>query len=106
MTELIHISQVQNDQWIETSPVRGDGKREFRERPKFGNRHAIFPINSEWGEAHIDEYNALDFPNGTVNHLAKYSEELTGIPEAIGRTVLVLGGLILGAKLLQYLEEQ
>ena len=103
---MLHISEMNPKQWIETSPIRGDGKREFRERPKFGNRHVIFPINSEWGEVHIDEYNALDFPTGTVNHLAKYSEEQTGIPETIGRTVLVLGGLILGAKLLQYLEKQ
>jgi len=102
---MFHTSEMIPERWIETSIVRGDGKREFRERPKYGNRHVIFPINSKWGEVHIDEYNALDFPTGTVSHLAKYSEEKTGIPETIGRTVLVLGGLFVAAKLLQKLED-
>ena len=102
---MYHISEMTNDRWVNTSISRFDAKIEFREKPQFGNAHVIFPQNSEWGEEHIDKYNALDFPSGTVDHLAKYSEEKIGIPETIARGVIVVGGLILGAKLLQYLEE-
>ena len=91
--------------WIETSIVRTDGKREFRERPKFGNRHAVFLLGSEWGEVHEDKFNALDFPNGTVDHLSKYTEEKTGIPEIIAKGAIIVGGLVVGAKLLQYLGD-
>ena len=102
---MFHISEMTPERWTETSIVRGDGKREFRERPKYGSRHVVFLINSEWGEAHVDEFNALDFPNGTVNHLSKYTEEKTGIPEVIAKGAIILGGLFVGAKLLQYLED-
>jgi len=103
---MFHISEMTNDRWMNTSFARFDDKIEFRERPQFGNTHVVFPKDSEWGEEHIDTYNALDFPSGTVDHLAKYSEEKTGIPETIARGVIVVGGLILGAKLLQYLEDE
>ena len=99
------MSQVQNNQWIETSPIRGDGKREFRERPKFGNRHVIFSINSEWGEVHEDEFNALDFPYGTLDHLSKYTEEQTSIPHNLAKAGIILGSILIGAKLIQKLED-
>lgn len=89
--------------WIETSIVRLDGREEFRQRPKYGNLHAIFEKNSEWGEIHTDEHNALDFPNGTVVHLAKYTNEKTSIPEDWAKAGLVVGGLVVGAAILKYL---
>jgi len=101
-----HISEMTPDRWINTSFARTDDKIEFRERPQFGNTHVIFPKNYEWGEEHIDEYNALDFPEGTVNHLSKYTEEKIGIPETIAKGAIVLGGLIIGVKLLQYLDNK
>ena len=100
-----HISEMMSNRWAETSFLRFDGKREFREKPEFGNSHVVFSPSSEWGEEHIDKYNALDFPTGTVDHLAKYTEEKTNIPETIAGGLIVVGGLILGAKLLQYLED-
>jgi len=100
-----YISEMTFDRWTETSFLRSDGKREFREKPEFGNSHVVFFPNSEWGEEHIDQYNALDFPSGTVDHLAKYTEEKTGVPQTIAGAIIVLGGLILGAKLLQFMEE-
>jgi len=101
-----HISEMISEQWIETSPVRGDGKREFRERPKFGKRHVIFPINSEWGDAHEDEFNALDFPYGTLDHLSKYTEEQTSIPHNIAKLGIVFGAIIVGAKFLQMIGDR
>ena len=102
---MYHISEMTPDRWTNTSFARFDGKIEFRELPKFGNSHVVFDKNSEWGEEHLDQYNALDFPSGTVDHLAKYTEEKTGIPETIAAGAIVVGGLIIGSKLLQYLEE-
>ena len=106
MAGLIHRSEISNGRWIETSMVRLDGREEFRQRPKYGNLHAIFEIGSEWGEIHTDEHNALDFPNGTVDHLAKYTEEKTSIPQNLARVGIVIGGIIAGAALLKYLGEK
>jgi len=105
MTELIHRSEITEEQWSDTSIIRTDGREEFREKPGFQDRHAIFVKGAEWGEVHVDEYNALDFPNGTVDHLSKYAEEKTGVPELIAKGVIVLGGLFVAAKLLQKLED-
>jgi len=105
MTQLIHISEITPERWIDTSFARGDGKLEFRERPRYGNRHAAFSKGAVWGEIHIDEHNALDFPDGTVNHLAKYTEEKTSIPQDIAKLGIILGGLFAGYKLLKFLEE-
>lgn len=87
--------------WMKTSIIRTDGLEEFREKPEFGNRHVIFELDSDWGEIHYDEYNALDFPNGTLDHLAKYTEEKTNIPEKWAKGGLILGGLLVGAFLLK-----
>ena len=105
MPELIHRTEIIGEQWYDTSIVRTDGREEFREKPGFRDLHAIFVKGSEWGEVHVDEHNALDFPNGTINHLSKYTEEKTGIPETIAKGVIILGGLFVGAKLLHHLED-
>ena len=69
---------------------------------KYGNRHAKF-INDKWLEVHLDEYNATSFPVGTVNHLAKWGNEETGIDENVLR-VVGWGALIaVGIKLIQKL---
>ncbi|MEX0862171.1 hypothetical protein [Nitrosopumilus sp.] len=98
---MIHRHEVQTAQWSETSIIRTDGLEEFREKPEFGNRHAIFQPNLNWGEIHYDEHNALDFPNGTLDHLAKYTEEKTGIPEKWAKGGLILGGVLAGIFLLK-----
>ena len=98
---MIHRSEVQTSRWMETSIIRTDGLEEFREKPEFGNRHAIFQPGSDWGEIHYDKYNALDFPNGTLDHLAKYTEEKTNIPEKLAKGGLIVGGLLVGAFLLK-----
>lgn len=105
MNEPIHISQVQNGQWVNTTFARFDGKTEFRERPAFGNRHAVFNKNSKWGIVHFDEFNALEFPNGTVDHLSRYAEEKTSIPHDIAKAGIIIGSILIGAKLLQKLED-
>ena len=102
----IHRSEIDNVHWIETSLVRADGKQEFRERPKYGNKHAVFYPNSEWGEVHFDQHNALDFPNGTVDHLAKYTEEKANIPEQIAKVGIVLGALVVGAAVIKFLGDE
>ena len=86
---------------METSIVRADGLEEFREKPGFGNRHAIFETYSDWGEVHHDKNNALDFPNGTLDHLAKYTEEKTDIPSKWAKGGLILGSILVGAYLLK-----
>lgn len=106
MTSFIHISEISNERWEDTSFARFDSKLEFREKPKFGNRHAVFNNGSEWGEVHFDEYNALDFPKGTVDHLAKYTEEKTSIPKELAKVVLVAGGIYAGYKILKFLGEE
>lgn|SRR5690242_19394659 len=99
---LIHRSETTTNRWINTSYLRTDNKEEFRERKEFGNRHAVFMKGSEWGEVHYDEYNATDFPTGTVNHAAKYTEEKTGIPQGLATAGIVLGAGYVGYKILKY----
>lgn len=91
-TYCIHISEIHNEpeKWIITR--NWFGKTEYRELEKFGNRHAVFENNSEWGAVHYDQHNATSFPVGTVNHLAKWGNEETGLPEEILR---VLGWAVL-----------
>lgn len=105
MPDWIHISQIKTHQWMNTSLVRSDGKIEYRQRPAFGNNHAVFEPNSEWGLIHNDKFNALDFPNGTVDHLSKYTEEKTGIPHDLAKAGIILGSILIGVKLLQKLED-
>jgi len=106
MREIIHISEINKERWTDTSIVRLDNKLEFREKPQYGNRHAVFNKGSEWGEVHIDEHNALEFPNGTADHLAKYTEEKTSLPKEIAKVGIVLGGLFVGYKVLKFLGDE
>ena len=103
---LIHISEIHPQNWIDTSLVRSDGKLEFREKPQFGSRHAIFYKGSDWGEVHNDEYNALDFPNGTLDHLAKYTEEKTSLPKEAIKIGIIFGSLYAGYKILKFLGDE
>jgi len=105
LRDYIHISEITPERWSNTSFARNDGRREFREKPAYGNRHAVFNRNSSLGEVHVDDHNAIDFPTGTVNHISKYTEEKTGIPGQIAKIGIVLGGLFVGYKLLKFLEE-
>ncbi|MEO9306699.1 MAG: hypothetical protein ABI342_00125 [Nitrososphaera sp.] len=85
--------------------LRFDGKEGFREVEKYGNRHAVFEQGAEWGEVHYDQYNATTFPPGTVNHLAKWGHEQTGINERLLRWV-GWGALFYGAyRLGKYLDD-
>ena len=76
---LIHISEIlaKPNRWTRT----WDG---YRELESYGNRHAKF-IDSEWLEIHWDQYNAVSFPTGTINHLAKWANEKSGINEGLLR---------------------
>ena len=100
----IHRKDITSKKWMDTSFFRSDGKQEFRERVNFGNRHVVFDVNSQCGEVHNDKHNVTDFPNGTLNHAALYTNEQTGIPEdvaKIGIVGLALYGII---KILKYLK--
>ena len=80
-----------SDRWIRY--VNGDNKEVFREKKEFGNRHAIFDLGAETGIVHVDLYNALDFPIGTVNHIAKWTNEKFGINENVARVCLYALGI-------------
>jgi len=98
-TSNIHISEILNEpeKWILTRDWFG--KTEYREYEIFGDRDAVFENSSEWGTVHFDQYNATSFPIGTVNHLAKWGNEETGLDEGL----LILAGwaglLYLGKKM-------
>ena len=83
--------EITKGRWTNTSYFRTDGKEEFRELAKYGNRHAIFEKNSQIGYVHIDKFNATDIPLGTINHASNYVEEKTGVP----RELVILGGIAL-----------
>ena len=94
---MIHKSEIQSEsyRWIQTL----DGYREIK---KYGNRHAKF-LDNEWLDVHWDEYNATSFPKGTIDHLAHWTNEKTGINEnllrLIGWGALVYAGIKLFHKL-------
>src|SRR5437660_2484674 len=102
---LIHRSEITKERWINTSDLRTDDKEEFREKTKFGNRHAIFEKGALWGEVHYDKYNATDFPVGAVNHFAKYTEEKTGIPKGFVILVVVIVAVVIGIHVIKYLAK-
>jgi hypothetical protein len=66
-----------SERWVNSAGLPPDGREHFRELKQYGNRHVVFERNTEWGQIHIDEHNATDFPVGTVNNLAKYTNEKT-----------------------------
>ncbi|MCH7648268.1 MAG: hypothetical protein IIA83_06650 [Thaumarchaeota archaeon] len=94
---IIHISQIKKEsyKWI---PTWGG----YREIERFGNHHAKF-IDLEWLEIHWDEHNATSFPTGTINHLAKWVNENTGINEDVIRLAGGIGLAAVGIKILQKL---
>ena len=67
---------------------------------KYGNRHAK-PIDNEWLDVHEDLYNATSFPVGTVNHIAHWAHEKTGINETALRALGWIGLGYWGYKLLK-----
>ena len=105
MGEIIHRSEIDPTRWTNTTIFRLDGKEEFRELPQYGNRHAVFPRNQEWGEVHYDEHNATDFPVGTTRHLGKYTSVKTGLPENLATVGVALAGLYGLYKLAEYLDD-
>jgi len=78
---MIYISEIQREphRWIPT----WNG---YREIEKYGNRHAKF-IDNEWLDDHWDEFNATSFPKGTIEHLAHWGNEKTGVNENLLRLV-------------------
>jgi len=94
---MLHISEIQSEpyRWIQT----GDG---YREREQYGNRHVKF-VDNEWLEVHWDQYNATSFPKGTIDHLAHWGNEKTGINENLlrltGWGALAYAGIKLLSKL-------
>ena len=94
---VIHKSEIETtpERWIRT--LNG-----YREIEKYGNRHAKF-IDSEWLEIHWDEHNATSFPTGTINHLAKWGNEKTGIDENVLKIIGWSTLAIVGLKLVQRL---
>lgn len=102
---LIYRAEITKEKWTNTSDLRTDGKEEFREKAKFGNRHAVFEKGALWGEVHYDKYNAIDFPVGTVNHFAKYTEEKIGIPQGFVILVIVIVAVVVGVHVIKYLAK-
>lgn len=103
---MIQRIDVQNARWLNTSVLRSDGREEFRELPRYGNRHAIFEQGLDIGNVHYDKHNALDFPEGTLNHISHYVEEKTGIPENLVKGGLVFGSIVSAVALAKYLGDK
>jgi hypothetical protein len=77
--------EITPDRWMNTTGFPPDGREHFRELSQYGNRHAVLERGADWGIIHHDQYNPTDFPVGTLNHLAKYANEKTGVPEMMAR---------------------
>lgn len=103
---IIHRSEITKERWTETSYLRNDDKEEFREKVKYGNRHAVFVKGALLGEVHYDEYNATDVPVGTINHASKYVEEKTNIPKGLVALGIVVGLVYVGYKTVKYLNKK
>lgn len=54
--ERIHRSKIFDNEWRNTSFVRFDGKEEYREKPRYRDRHAIFEKDAEWAPTTFDNY--------------------------------------------------
>lgn len=83
---MIHRSEIESepDRWM--LDIRLDGVEAYRERPKYGNRHVLH-AGSDWFVSHEDQYNAYNVPAGTVNHIAHWAHEKTGINETALRVI-------------------
>jgi len=101
----IHRSEINSEVWIDTSLFAADGREHFREKKQFGNRHAVFDKGSDRGTVHYDQYNATDFPTGTVNHLANFMSQRTGANEDLGRIAIWLAGGYLAYRAIRCLAE-
>ncbi len=101
----MHRNEITKEQWVDTSYLRNDGKEEFRERTKYGNRHAIFEKGSQIGYIHIDKFNATDIPVGTINHASNYVEEKTCIPRGLVTLGIIALGLFVGYKTYRWAEK-
>lgn len=101
--ETISRSEIMNeiDHWFRYENL--EGKEVFRELEKFGNRHTVFEKNVDYGLVHLDQYNATSFPTGTVNHVAKWTNENTGIDEGLARLALWGIGLYAAYKTGKYM---
>ena len=97
---MISIDEVRSnpDQWTDTSYLRFDGKTEYRENKKYGNRHAVFDNGQFWGTVHTDQHNATDVPFGTVRHFSKYVEEKTSVPQILTEGIIAGFALYAGYK--------
>ena len=94
------------ERWMNTSDIRSDNKKEYRERKEFGNRHVIFENGALYGIVHHDKYNATDFPVGTVQHVSKYTEEKTGIPAGLVTFGIIAVSAFLGYKAIKYVAKK
>jgi hypothetical protein len=102
---MIHRSEITKERWTDTSYLRNDGKEEFREKAKYGNRHAVFVKGALLGEIHYDKYNATDIPVGTINHASNYVEEKTSIPKGLVALGIVLGLGYIGYKTIKHFSK-
>ncbi len=91
------------DHWICYENI--EGKEVFRELEKYGNRHLVFDKGAEYGYIHYDQHNATSFPIGTINHLAKWANEKTGVNEGLGKLVLWGLGIYAGYKAIKYIDD-
>jgi len=82
-----------------------EGKEVFRELEKYGNRHAVFDKGAEYGYIHHDQHNATSFPTGTINHLAKWANEKTGVNKGLAKLVLWGLGSFVGYKAIKYIDD-
>ncbi len=93
----INRSDVMNSCWVNVSILSTHGMDEYRELPSCGNgfEHAIFAKNSQVGTFHLDKYNALAFPLGSVDHFAVFVSMSTGIEQSIV-TIMIWGVAFFG----------
>lgn len=89
------------DHWIYYENL--EGKKVFRELEDYGNRHVVFEKGSQFGTVHNDQYNATTFPVGTVNHIARWANEKSGVDEVIARLAIWGLGLFAAYKIAKHL---
>ncbi|MCV0392761.1 MAG: hypothetical protein K5790_05635 [Nitrosopumilus sp.] len=104
---MISIDEVRShpEQWINTTALRSDDKIEYREKKEFGNRHVVFENGAFWGDIHYDQFNATDFPVGTVKHFSNYVEEKTGIPQGLVTLATIGVSLYAGYKAIKWADK-